>query len=121
MKFPELFERVMRELGRADVYCTDYPELRDASQDDPWVLRVHDGIFDLGSEERGVWGTMYKFETEEAACAYLYELLTRKPKVRIRTPEEIQRSKEINEESRRKWKARQEYWRQHGEYPPEDQ
>ena len=122
MKFPELFERVIRELGHADVYCAKYPELRDVSQDNPWVLWIHDGVFDVGSDgDRGEWGSMYQFETEEAACAYLYDLLTRKPELWVQTPEEEQHSREVTEETNRKWEARQEYWRQHGEYPPEDQ
>ena len=87
MRFPDLFERVIRKLGRADVYCTDYPELRDPSQQNPWILRVHNGVFDLGGEDRGEWVSTHQFETEEAACEYSSRLSTPVPPgLRTRRP-----------------------------------
>ena len=120
MKFPELRERLIQEVGSAKVRSNAYPGLG-SPYSGGWVLRVHDGVFDVGGEDRGEWFSTHQFATEEAACEYLYELLTRKPKVVEETPEERQRSREISEAFNRKMEARREYWRQHGEYPPEDQ
>ena len=120
MKFPELCERLIREVGSAKVRSNAYPGMGSSSSDE-WGLWVHDGVFDVGGEDRGEWVSTQQFETEDAACAYLYELLTRKRTIRVRTPEEEQHSREVTEAYNRKMKAEEEYWRQHGEYPPEDQ
>ena len=119
MKFPELCERLKREVGSVKVKSNAYPGMG-SSFTEGTIFWVHGGVFEVGFEERGVWNPDRTFETEDAACEYLYELLARKPKIRERTPEEIERSRKINEEYALKMEARREYWRQHGEYPPED-
>ena len=120
MNFPELCERLVKEVGRAKVSSNAYPGIGEATSEG-WGLWAHDGVFEVGFEERGEWSTDYTFKTEQAACKYLYEQLTWKPKIVVETPEERQRSREITDAYNRKRQARQEYWRQHGEYPPEDQ
>ena len=122
MKFPELCERLIRETGKAKVRSNAYLGLGAPLSEQPrLILWVHDGVFEVGSEERGEWNSDRKFSSEDAACDYLFGYLTRKPELWVQTPEEEQHSREVTEETNRKWEARQEYWRQHGEYPPEDQ
>ena len=120
MKFPELCERLIMEVGSAKVSSNAYLDLG-SHYSDGLGLWVHDGVFEVGSEERGEWTTERSFETEDAACEFIHERLTRKQEIWIQTPEERQRSKEITEAYNRKREARREYWRQHGEFPPEDQ
>lgn len=98
MKFPELWERLINEIGSAQITSNLNPGLRPS----PFthyglVLWVHDGIFDVGVEERGEWNSMMQFTTEDEACEYIYGLLTRKKEEpRLRTPEEEQQSREAN-------------------------
>ena len=120
MKFPELCERLIREVGSIKVSSNAYPGMG-SPYTEGMGLWVHDGVFEVGFEERGEWSSKRTFETEEAACEYLYKELTWKPELWVQTPEEEQHSREVTEETNRKWEAQQEYWRQHGEYPPEDQ
>ena len=120
MKFPELCERLIREVGSAKVSSNLYPGMGSPFSGG-LILRAHDGVFDVGIAERGEWSSSRQFETEEAACEYLYKRLTRKPEVWVQTPEEERHSQEVSDAYNRKMAARDEYWRQHGEFPPEDQ
>ena len=80
MKFRELRERLIQEVGTANVSSNAYPGLG-RSDDEGWILWEHDGKFEIGGEERGRWISTYQFETEEEACACLYRFLTEKPKL----------------------------------------
>ena len=120
MKFPELCERLIRETGKAEVTSNAYLGLGSRTMEG-LILWVHDGVFEVGIEERGEWSPNRTFETEDAACEYLYKELTWKPELWVQTPEEERHSREVTEASRRRREARREYWRQHGEYPPDDQ
>ncbi|WP_157432099.1 hypothetical protein [Agromyces italicus] len=105
MKFPELCKKLIREVGSADVVCNAYPGLgATSSQQAKLGLWVHDGIFDVGGEERGEWNSTRHFSTEDEACEYIYDRLTRQSEIRAETPEERQRSREITEATTQKLK-----------------
>lgn len=119
MMFPELCEKLIKELGSAKVRSNAYPGMGSRSSEG-MGLWVHDGVFEVGFEERGEWNTDRVFETEEAACEYLYAELIWTPEVVVESPEERRQSKEITDAFERKMAQRDEYWRQYGEYPPDD-
>ncbi|WP_157002700.1 hypothetical protein [Agromyces laixinhei] len=98
MKFPELCQKLILEVGRADVCCAAYPHLGTRGST---VLRVRDGIFDVGDVDRGEWFSSGQFTTEDEACDYLYKDKTRvRPAPRVvETPEERARSRAITDDT----------------------
>jgi len=76
----------------------------------PFLARQSDGRWFLGTSERGKESTLRVFDSEEQACAYLYEYLTRpRPALEPLTPEQeaaaFARAREVEEEDRR-WRER---------------
>lgn len=102
MKFPELCERLVQLEGAANVLCSEYPELgaKDESQAE-WIIWVQDGVYDVGGMDRGEWASTRVFSTEEDACSYVHDLMTREPRLHVPTPEEQLRSKLANEKMMR--------------------
>ncbi|WP_157002699.1 hypothetical protein [Agromyces laixinhei] len=98
MKFPELCTKLVGEIGSAKVSCNLYPGIGATSSEQAEMgLWVHDGIFDVGGEERGEWNSTRQFSTEDEACEYIYERLTREPDIWVQTPEERRRSQEVSD------------------------
>ncbi|WP_441249816.1 hypothetical protein [Kitasatospora sp. McL0602] len=79
-----------------------------------------DGRWFLGSYERGVYTMERYFDSEDEACQYLYDMLTRPRPEPVRlTPEEEAAAKEINrqaaaEDRRQIAEAKARYEQEHG-------
>lgn len=106
MGFSELCDRLTCELGTAEVFCAAYPNHGTNSNNAKWTLLIRDRIFDVGGLDRGEWFSSQKFDNENDACKYIYQLMTRKPDIWVQTPEEKQRSREISAAYNRKLGAR---------------
>lgn len=44
---------------------------------DRWIIWEHDGLYDVGGEDRGRFVLSERFTSEDAACNYLHRVLTR--------------------------------------------
>lgn len=99
MNFPELCERLIRELGEARVRSPEYPGLgTNALDKDPWILRFHDRKYDVGASERGNWISTQMFDTESEACEFLYSILTKPTRIKAESPEERAESERLTAE-----------------------
>lgn len=97
MIFPELCERLAARGVPVAVSDQRYPGVGAGSGDD-WVLWARDGHFDVGGAERGEFLVTRTFDTEAEACDYLFEDLTAKSVPVASSPEDNERSRQINRE-----------------------
>ena len=83
MNFSELRSTLVAA-GRdpREIYFAKYDGTQSAAGfRDPWIIWEHDGLFDVGGEERGRFVVTERFASEDEACGYLLKALSRRSHV----------------------------------------
>jgi len=79
--------RRLQELARSEHVSDDAYSLEGGFPAERYVLSVADGGWAVYYSERGERSGLETFETEDEACAHLFELLLRDPTTRSSHPE----------------------------------